>query len=253
VFAWDALFVWGRSLCRVLLLAGFLAGLPLVAEETFETLDTGSGVFTNVAVLTKSKTHISFNHERGFATVKLTDLDSNTLHALGYIVAPPKPARRPLALPKEIKVDPRLQAAQQQFTAQVRTAMGKMDTMWVVFAGCILVLLYLFFTFCCQQICRKAGLKPNGFIWLPVLQMIPLLQAARMSGWYFLLLLVPAVGLLVYLFWCINICKARHKSSFVAFLLFLPPTTLFAFLYLAFSDGGEEDKKDTSKIQLAYQ
>jgi hypothetical protein len=37
--------------------------------------------------------------------------------------------------------------------------------------------------------------------------------------------------------WSIKIVKTRGKSPFVAFLLIMPPTTLFAFLYLAFSQS----------------
>ena len=53
--------------------------------------------------------------------------------------------------------------------------------------------------------------------------------------------------------WCFNIAKARGKSVWVGVLLLLPITSLFAFLYLAFSDGladGKDDEAEPNVITL---
>jgi hypothetical protein len=50
--------------------------------------------------------------------------------------------------------------------------------------------------------------------------------------------------------WPLKIAKARGKSVWVGVLLLLPVTNLFAFLYLAFSDGvsDEADEGPEPKI-----
>jgi hypothetical protein len=116
-----------------------------------------------------------------------------------------------------------------------------------------MLMLYMLFCYAAQCICQKAGQKPSALIWLPVLQWFPLLRAAKMSGWNFVLMLLPIVGIVVYLIWCVKICQARGKNPFWAFLLFFPITTALAFLYLGFSDGDNDEKKGSGKIQLAYQ
>lgn len=52
--------------------------------------------------------------------------------------------------------------------------------------------------------------------------------------------------LLTYCLWCVKISAARGKGVFTTLALILPVISLFAFLYLAFSDAaegtGSEDK-----------
>src|SRR5258707_251791 len=85
------------------------------------------------------------------------------------------------------------------------------------------------------QICKKAGAQPGIMVWLPVLQLFPLLRAAQMPLWWFLLWFVPGVNLVAQVVWCIKIADARGKSPWVGVLLILPVTNIFTFLYLAFS------------------
>lgn len=46
--------------------------------------------------------------------------------------------------------------------------------------------------------------------------------------------------------WCFRIVKARGKSLWIAVLMLLPITNLFAFLYLVFSSG-VQPKSDGSE------
>jgi uncharacterized membrane protein YhaH (DUF805 family) len=77
-------------------------------------------------------------------------------------------------------------------------------------------------------------------IWFPVLQMFPLLRAAKMSGWWFVAFLIPLIGVVAHIVWCVKICKACGKSGLVIVLLILPGTNVLAFLYLALSKGNIE-------------
>jgi apolipoprotein N-acyltransferase len=99
-------------------------------------------------------------------------------------------------------------------------------------------------------ICRKAGHPPGALIWVPVLQLFPLLRAAGMSGWWFLAFCVPLLNIVAQVLWCLNIAKARGKSVWVGVLLCLPITYLFAFLYLAFSNGGPAEEEDEREPRI---
>ena len=48
---------------------------------------------------------------------------------------------------------------------------------------------------------------------------------------------MPVLNLVPQILWSLKIAKARGKSVWVGVLLLLPVTNLFAFLYLAFSNG----------------
>ena len=71
-----------------------------------------------------------------------------------------------------------------------------------------------------------------------------------MSRWWFLAFFIPLVGFIVQMVWCFNLAKARGKTALTRFLLWLPLTSFFAFVYLAFSEGGVEEKKTERRTEL---
>jgi hypothetical protein len=114
--------------------------------------------------------------------------------------------------------------------------------------------MYLFFCYCCAQLCRKTSNRPGLLVWIPGLQMIPLLRAAGMSGWMFILLLLPLVNIIVFITWCVRICRVRQKSSMLAVFLIFPLTYVPAFLYLSLSGYPKsESHTDDGKIKLGFQ
>jgi len=97
-------------------------------------------------------------------------------------------------------------------------------------------------------ICQKTGTSPGLLVWLPVLQLIPLLRAAGMSGSWFLAYLVPGLNIVAQVVWSVKIAKTRGKTGWVALLLLLPLVNLLAFLYLAFSE--EAPAKEERPIEI---
>jgi hypothetical protein len=120
--------------------------------------------------------------------------------------------------------------------AQVARFTAKPQLLYGILGG--LAFAYLLYCVCLRNVCLKAGSKPGFLIWLPVLQMFPLLRAARMPAWWFLVFCLPVLNLLAHLLWCARITRACGKGLFSAVMLFLPLTNILALLYLAFSGGG---------------
>ena len=231
------------------LFIGSLAPLA-VAEETFESLQVGANTYSNVTVISKNSTHVSITHAKGFASLRVKDLDDDLRSQLGYApVEPPKPEKQsPLV---QITTDPRVQEFQEQWNRQVQQIKASLDTRMQIAIGAGLFLLYLFYCYCCALICRKAGHEPGFMIWLPLLQLIPLLKAARMSPWNFVLLLLPLVGIVVSIIWCFKICVARRKSAVLGLFLLLPISSAIVFFYLAFADGQPEEEGAVIKLQYS--
>jgi|SRR5690242_11246513 len=92
---------------------------------------------------------------------------------------------------------------------------------------------YLFFCFCNKRICEKCGVNPGILIWIPILNMIPMFWAARMSAWLVLLMLVPIVGLIIYIMLWVKVCELRGKGALGVILVLLVP--VIGVPYLAFS------------------
>src|SRR6267378_1299188 len=138
---------WTILISGVLSLSVLLRS-AFATEETFPTLEVGAHVYTNVTVTTKAKNYIFIHHSTGMENIKVADLP------------------------------------QEKWQQQFATAFEKVRTLDSKLCGAFLggiLLIHLLFCYCCLLICQKAGQEPGMLIWLPILQVFPLLRAARMS------------------------------------------------------------------------
>jgi hypothetical protein len=246
----------GSALAALLIL---LAGIvTAAAEERFNVLQVGTRMYTNVTVTTKAKDYIFLLHAGGMTSIKTAELSLETKQQLGYAPAgAPRAAtntaavwaKRELA---KINLPPFTQLDQKRGgkPSWELSAMSLLASKLVFVVLGIALLIYLLHCYCCILICRKTGNPPGVLIWLPVLQLFPLLRAAGMSGWWFLAYCVPLLNIAAQLLWCLNIAKARGKSVWVGVLLFLPITNLFAFLYLAFSNGAPAEEEEEREPRI---
>lgn len=100
----------------------------------------------------------------------------------------------------------------------------------------IALLIWILFCYCLKRICEKCGTEPGLLIWIPVLNIFPMLEAAGLSGWLFIVFLIPFVNFIMGLVMWAKICKARGKSVWLILLIFVPIVNIFFIPYLAFSE-----------------
>lgn len=100
----------------------------------------------------------------------------------------------------------------------------------------IVLALYIFTCFCLKRICEKCGHQPGVLIWIPIVQLVPLLQVAGMAIWMIILFFIPFVNLVVGIMLWAKICIARGKSPWLVLLMFVPVVNIFVIPYLAFSE-----------------
>src|SRR5215469_16952677 len=100
----------------------------------------------------------------------------------------------------------------------------------------IFAVLYFIWCFCLKCIVEKCGREPGFLIWVPIFNVIRLMQAAGLSGWLFILLFIPGVNLIVGLYMWVKICHARGKSGWLVLMIFIPILNLIFIPYLAFSE-----------------
>jgi len=246
---------------------GLLLGLLLVllrpvevratTEESFDVLQIGTRTYTNVTVTAKAKSYVFLMHAGGIINLKVSDLPPDLQTRLGYSSPAVKTnsatagtAATTWVKQKASKLEsPQLKQFEQSLRGNTcgtgAIHLNTKERYLLVAAGAVL---FLFFAYCSRLICEKAGQTPGVMIWLPILQIFPLLKAAGMSPIWFLAYCVPLLNAVPQLVWAVKISKARGKSGWVAFWLIFPLTSLFAFLYLAFSEGAE--KKQTGRPKL---
>ena len=243
---------WISAFVASMVLVLWPGSMRAATEESYPLLQIGTHTYTNVTVTTKSKTYVFILHSQGMTNLKVSDLPPETLKTLGYATEPTPPpqtnnaatawAKQAIAkidAPKLKDVETQLKeewnrsgvAAKLPFQVPELTQQLLLEVLGLFFV------IYLFHCFCWMQICKKAGHNPGILVWVPLFQLIPLLKAARMSGWWFLGFLVPGLNAIAYIIFCFKIADTRGKTAFVGLLLLLPVTNFLAFLYLAFSNG----------------
>jgi hypothetical protein len=234
-------------------------------EETFALLRIGTAVYTNATVTTKAKTYIFIIHAGGMTNVRVADLPQDIREKLGYAVSEKaksgtnspaawaKAEFAKLEVPSFKEASKRLSLGSQgrQSTGSLVAALLKNKLVLAVLGA--LALVYLFHSYCFMLICRKTGQEPSILVWIPLLQLIPLVRAAGMPSWWVLAFLVPVLNLVAQVLWSFNIAKARGKSIWTGVCLLLPITNFFAFLYLAFSDGAKEVEKEREPEVMSLQ
>lgn len=100
----------------------------------------------------------------------------------------------------------------------------------------IAVALYVFYCYCLKRICEKAGRDPGFLIWIPFIQMIPLLEVAQLPVWFIILFLIPLLNLVISIVMWAKVCQARGKSGWLVLMMFIPVLNLVFLPYLAFSE-----------------
>ncbi len=251
---------WLRVAVLILTVAGVFVHSRVFAkvEQTFPVLKIGSQVYTNVTVTTQTKIYIFLLHSTGMANIKVSELSPELRETLGYGAPPVSLSKNSASdaanwAKKELnKLNvSTVQARNLREESQARLDKLKSVPRTQIYIGiAILVIFWLIRCGCHAVICRKAGSEPGVLIWIPLLKLIPLLQAAKMSlGWLFLVLL-PFGAFVLDIVWCFKISTARGKGALTGLCLVLPGINFFAFLYLTFSDGAPAHKSARTKSRL---
>jgi hypothetical protein len=240
-------------------------------EQSFPVLQTKTGAYTNVTVTKKTKDWIFIMHSAGVCNVKASDLSTDARIALGYEVPAAKtngvdfkadgasaatasvagsPSKLPHVNLEEVKkfaADWRQNRKEK--TAELRAYIAANSTVVCTILG-IWLAVHIISSALFWMICRKTHNSPGPLVWVPVLQLIPLLRAANMARvWFFAFLIFP-LNVIAMIVFSVKIVKSRGKSPWVAFLLIMPPTSALAFLYLAFSSSAPVQMANNEVLAL---
>jgi hypothetical protein len=242
----------------VFLVPRMVLGASQATEQTFALLQTKTAVYTNVTVTKKTDDWVFIMHSTGVCNVKVSDLPLDARTTLGYGAVTEEAASsgnssgQPLAQLTHLKFSEVGHfASDWRHNGKLRISAltgGNPMVLYVILG--ILGVVHIFISTCFWLICRKTHIAPGPLVWVPVLQLIPLLRAANMSVVWFFAYFIPVLNIIAAIVWSVKIVKTRGKSPWVAFLLIVPVTNFFAFLYLAFSRSAPVQMKSTEILAL---
>lgn len=99
----------------------------------------------------------------------------------------------------------------------------------------IFLVIYVYFAVTLMIIARKTNTANGWFAWIPILNIILMLQIAQKPVWWIILLLIPLVNIIIQIIVWMGIAEARGKPSWVGILMIIPFVNFIIPGYLAFS------------------
>lgn len=120
----------------------------------------------------------------------------------------------------------------------------------------VLLLVYIYVAICLSRITKKTNTENAWFAWIPILNLVLMLQIAKKPLWWIIFALIPIVNLIWVVFsiliW-MEIAERLKKPTWLGVLMILPFANLFVYGYLAFSESTITSEKnlEEEKIQTS--
>jgi hypothetical protein len=120
------------------------------------------------------------------------------------------------------------------FTGGMGVFAGGMMAMMMVISLVVYVVLAL--SLYKIAIKTKTNVEHAWFAWIPLLNVILMLNVAGYSGWYIFVLMIPFVNIVFAIYVWMKISKACGKPDFLGLLMLVPLANIILPLYLAYGD-----------------
>jgi len=111
-------------------------------------------------------------------------------------------------------------------------AMGVM----LLFMFLIFAAFYVYFSLALQTIAKKTNTENAWLAWIPIINIILMLNIAKKPLWWIILCLIPFVNIVIGIIIWMAIAEARGKPSWWGILFIVPVVQIIVPGYLAWAD-----------------
>lgn len=125
--------------------------------------------------------------------------------------------------------------AAQQISPDAAAGMMAFFAGFFIFMMIFFIILYVFYAVCLMKIANKSNTPNAWFAWIPILNVILMLQIAKKPLWWIILFLIPFVNIVMMIVVWMQIAKAVNKPEWLGILMIVPIANLIIPAYLAFS------------------
>lgn len=122
--------------------------------------------------------------------------------------------------------------AQREGEAAAIAAMGAV----MLFAVVIGLAVYVYYSLALQTIAKKTNTENAWLAWIPIVNIILMLNIAQKPLWWIILCLIPLVNIVIMIIVWMAIAEARNKPSWWGILLIVPLVNIIVPGYLAWAD-----------------
>ena len=96
--------------------------------------------------------------------------------------------------------------------------------------------MYVYVALALSTIAQKTNTENGWLAWIPIANIILMLNIARKPSWWIVLCLIPLVNIVIFIVMWMGIAEARNKPSWWGVLMIVPVVSLIVPGYLAWSD-----------------
>jgi hypothetical protein len=98
------------------------------------------------------------------------------------------------------------------------------------------VAVYVYIALALQTIAQKTHTENPWLAWIPIVNIVLLLNIAKKPIWWFLLCLIPLINIVIGIIVWMAVAEARNKPNWWGILIIVPGVNLIVPGYLAWSD-----------------
>jgi hypothetical protein len=105
-----------------------------------------------------------------------------------------------------------------------------------LFIAVVGIAFYVYFALALQTIAKKTNTENDWWAWIPIIQIVLMLNIAKKPVWWIVLFFIPLVGIVFAILVFMAIAEARNKPNWWGILVIVPVIGLIVPGYLAWSD-----------------
>jgi len=106
----------------------------------------------------------------------------------------------------------------------------------MIFILLFVAAVYVYVALALQTIANKTKTENSWLAWIPIANIVLMLNVAKKPIWWIVLCLIPFVNIVIMVLVWMAIAEARNKPSFWGILMIVPVVSLIVPGYLAWSD-----------------
>lgn len=96
--------------------------------------------------------------------------------------------------------------------------------------------MYIYVSLALMTIAQKTNTENGWFAWIPILNIILMLNIAKKPIWWIILFLIPLVNIVMAIIVWMGVAEARNKPNWWGILMIVPVANVVVPGYLAWSD-----------------
>ena len=107
----------------------------------------------------------------------------------------------------------------------------------IFFFVILVAAIYIYSAYCLYLIAQKTNTPNAWYAWVPILNLVLMLQIIGKSLWWILAVFIPLVNIFVIIWIWAKISEVRHRPWWWGILMIINPINLIILYFLAFKEA----------------